>query len=211
MVEQRSPKPRAEGSSPSAPAKNNTAVIAAVLFFYTAKKNPRHAERAGHFCRSAAGGGNSEAEMAQRSKFCGAPSRIGFWVPQVGLRSNYSPSAPAKNNTAVIAAVLFFIPTKKEPEVRGACRAFLPMRRRWLKQRGRNGAAVKILRRSKPHRILGTASGVAKQLQSFCQLQNGTTGLNDSFRDSLLPIDFTYSVCLYSRFRGLLHDRNNQR
>ena len=44
MVEQRSPKPRAEGSSPSAPAKESIGFP--VLFLFLKHKNPRHA-RAG--------------------------------------------------------------------------------------------------------------------------------------------------------------------
>jgi hypothetical protein len=36
---------------------------------------------------SAAGGGNSENLMAQRSKFLGAPSRKKFWAPQEGISS----------------------------------------------------------------------------------------------------------------------------
>ena len=48
MVEQRSPKPRAEGSSPSAPAKQERPPLVRRSFlFYRAKENPRHAERAG--------------------------------------------------------------------------------------------------------------------------------------------------------------------
>ena len=37
MVEQRSPKPRAEGSSPSAPAKNGATAFAVALFFVTGR------------------------------------------------------------------------------------------------------------------------------------------------------------------------------
>ena len=62
------PKPRAEGSSPSAPAKNREAsTMLASLFFVATGVKPRHAERVGHRRRSAACGGCSEAGMAQRS------------------------------------------------------------------------------------------------------------------------------------------------
>ena len=67
MVEQRSPKPRAEGSSPSAPAKKERQASACLSFFVATGVKPRHAERVGHRRRSAACGGCSEAGMAQRS------------------------------------------------------------------------------------------------------------------------------------------------
>ena len=50
-------------------------------------------------------------------------------------------------------------------EARGACRASPPKRRRWRIQRGGDGAAVKIACRSKAKAILGTARGLAKQVQ----------------------------------------------
>ncbi len=53
MVEQRSPKPRAEGSSPSAPAKQESPpLVRRAFLFYRAKENPRHAERAGQRLRA---------------------------------------------------------------------------------------------------------------------------------------------------------------
>ena len=48
----------------------------------SALKNMREWRNRQHSERSAAGGGWSEFEMAQRSKFCGAPSRRKFWEPQ---------------------------------------------------------------------------------------------------------------------------------
>ena len=55
MVEQRSPKPRAEGSSPSAPAKNREAsIVLASLFFVSAHKDS--ATRCGCAPRSACRG-----------------------------------------------------------------------------------------------------------------------------------------------------------
>jgi len=50
-------------------------------------------------------------------------------------------------------------------EARGACRASPPKRRRRRIQRGGDGAAVKIACRSKAKAILGTARGLAKQVQ----------------------------------------------
>ena len=44
MVEQRSPKPRAEGSIPSAPAKSRAPKLCSAFLFYFLSK-PRHAER----------------------------------------------------------------------------------------------------------------------------------------------------------------------
>ena len=61
------PKPRAEGSSPSAPAKKERQASACLSFFVVTGVKPRHAERVGHRRRSAACGGCSEAGMAQRS------------------------------------------------------------------------------------------------------------------------------------------------
>ena len=61
------PKPRAEGSSPSAPAKKERQASACLSFFVATGVKPRHAERVGHRRRSAACGGYSEAGMAQRS------------------------------------------------------------------------------------------------------------------------------------------------
>ena len=61
------PKPRAEGSSPSAPAKIERQASACLSFFVATGVKPRHAERVGHRRRSAACGGCSEAGMAQRS------------------------------------------------------------------------------------------------------------------------------------------------
>ena len=56
-----------------------------VLFSFSPVKSlyPRHA-RAGHHRRSAAGGGCSEAVMAQRSKLRAAPRRRQFRAPQEG-------------------------------------------------------------------------------------------------------------------------------
>ena len=55
MVEQRSPKPRAEGSSPSAPAKNGATAFAVALFFVTGRNVL--ATRHGCALRSACRGG----------------------------------------------------------------------------------------------------------------------------------------------------------
>ena len=87
MVEQRSPKPRAEGSSPSAPAKKEKAPSGAFFFFTGKTPYPRHA-RAGHHRRSAAGGGCSEVLLAQRSKSFAAPRRKRFRAPQEGEQSS---------------------------------------------------------------------------------------------------------------------------
>ena len=48
LVEQWSPKPRAEGSNPSAPAKNKDIGKSWCLCFLQKWLNPRHVERAGH-------------------------------------------------------------------------------------------------------------------------------------------------------------------
>ena len=69
LVEQRSPKPRAEGSSPSAPAKGHRKSGVFSFFDRKYQLNPRHAERVGHRHRSARSARRSEVRMAQRSKF----------------------------------------------------------------------------------------------------------------------------------------------
>ena len=56
LVEQRSPKPRAEGSIPSAPAKQKTTPSGVVFCFCNGIENPRHAERERARILSAAGG-----------------------------------------------------------------------------------------------------------------------------------------------------------
>ena len=68
LVEQRSPKPRAEGSSPSAPAKKKQSPFGDCFFFVRQNLSSARARRASS--PSAAGGRCSEARMAQRSK-CG--------------------------------------------------------------------------------------------------------------------------------------------
>ena len=67
MVEQRSPKPRAEGSSPSAPAKKKQSPFGDCFFFVRQNLSEARACRASS--PSAAGGRCSEARMAQRSKY----------------------------------------------------------------------------------------------------------------------------------------------
>ena len=114
MVEQRSPKPRAEGSSPSAPAKNKVSLLRYLVFCCVKGLcSPRHAERAGHRRRSAAGGGYSEAVMAQRSKLLAAPRQKQFWAPQEGLRSKFKSLKPlpykkSQNPLVVRVSGLFY-------------------------------------------------------------------------------------------------------
>ena len=96
LVEQRSPKPRAEGSSPSAPAKQERPPLVRRSFlFYRAKENPRHAERAGQrllappVADTASWGWRSGRK--NRGK---AAARRFFRAPQEGLRSNFEPFCP---------------------------------------------------------------------------------------------------------------------
>ena len=167
MVEQRSPKPRAEGSSPSAPAKNKVSLLRYLVFCCVKGLcSPRHAERAGHRRRSAAGGGYSEAVMAQRSKLLAAPRQKQFWAPQEGLRSKFKSFCPCQKQGIAFAIPCFLLCKRVVlSEARGACRASPPKRRRRRIQRGGDGAAVKIACRSKAKAILGTARGLAKQVQ----------------------------------------------
>ena len=105
LVEQRSPKPRAEGSSPSAPAKTKRHLRVSFLLWQDIIFTEARACRASS--PSAAGGRCSEARMAQRSKFVGAPSRNKFWAPQEGLRSNFKSFCPCQKEKAPIQSVLF--------------------------------------------------------------------------------------------------------
>ena len=76
MVEQRSPKPRAEGSSPSAPAKKKQSPFGDCFFFVRQNLSEARACRASS--PSAAGGRCSEARMAQRSKYGVTPPYFGY-------------------------------------------------------------------------------------------------------------------------------------
>ncbi len=94
-------------SSPSAPAKKKD-IAFAVSFFFVCSKTcaSRHAERAGHRRRSAAGGGYSEAVMAQRSKLLAAPRQKQFWAPQEGLRSKFKSLKPQQKKNRKCRCVL---------------------------------------------------------------------------------------------------------
>ena len=83
-----------------APAKNKVSLLRYLVFCCVKGLcSPRHAERAGHRCRSAAGGGYSEAVMAQRSKLLAAPRQKQFWAPQEGLRSKFKSLKPLPKGT----------------------------------------------------------------------------------------------------------------
>ena len=125
MVEQRSPKPRAEGSSPSAPAKNSATAFAVALFFVIG----RNVLATRHSCapRSACRGGLQPGGL-----------RPGPTEPA----GETSPSAPAKKERQASACLSFFVVTGGEASARGARRASPPKRRLWRMQRGGDGAAV---------------------------------------------------------------------
>ncbi|MBQ7597253.1 MAG: hypothetical protein IJU56_01575, partial [Clostridia bacterium] len=65
-----------------------------------------------------------------------------------------------KRKKRLRGAFFFFTGKITVPEAR-ACRASPPKRRRWRMQRGGDGAAVEIARRSKAQAISGTARGQA--------------------------------------------------
>ena len=69
----------------------------AVFSFSIGRKhmNPRHAERAGQRCRSAACGGYSEARLAQRSKWRTDRCKSRFGHRKRACEASSSPSAPA--------------------------------------------------------------------------------------------------------------------
>ena len=98
MVEQRSPKPRAEGSSPSAPAKNReVSTMLASLFFVSGHKGS--ATRCGRVPRGACRG--ASACQWHASYGAGLGSRLGrCWALPTGeqhprRQPRPSPSAPA--------------------------------------------------------------------------------------------------------------------
>ena len=94
-------------SSPSAPAKNKVSLLRYLVFCCVKGLcSPRHAERAGHRRRSAAGGGYSEAVMAQRSKLLAAPRQKQFWAPQEGLRSKFKSLKPRQKKNRKCRCVL---------------------------------------------------------------------------------------------------------
>ena len=102
LVEQRSPKPRAEGSSPSAPAKTKRHLRVSFCFgFRSNDMNPRHAERAGASRRAAVGGGCSEARMAQRSKYGVTPPYFGH--RKRGCKATSSPSVKTPLKSAPLS------------------------------------------------------------------------------------------------------------
>ena len=82
------------------------------------------------------------------------------------------PSAPAKNASTAFAVGAFFVcdNCNLNPKARAACRATPPKRRLRRSKRGGVGAAVNFARRSKAPAKLGTARGVAKQLQVLLPL-----------------------------------------
>ena len=92
-----------------APAKKKD-IAFAVSFFFVCSKTcaSRHAERAGHRRRSAAGGGYSEAVMAQRSKLLAAPRQKQFWAPQEGLRSKFKSLKPRQKKNRKCRCVLCY-------------------------------------------------------------------------------------------------------
>ena len=111
-----------------------------------------------HCRRSASGGRSSEAAMAQRSKLRAAPRRRQFRAPQES-----HPQLPQNTNSFHFYAGVVELA------------ALPPKRVRRTKQRGGNGAAVEIARRSKAPAISGTArvtpatAAKHKQLSFLCR------------------------------------------
>ena len=111
MVEQRSPKPRAEGSSPSAPAKKKQSPFGDCFFFVRQNLSEARACRASS--PSAAGGRCSEARMAQRSKY-------GVTLPYFGHRKRgceatsspfvYLRQSCGDNHSSCFTAILLAFP-----------------------------------------------------------------------------------------------------
>ena len=93
-----------------APAKNKVSLLRYLVFCCVKGLcSPRHAERAGHRRRSAAGGGYSEAVMAQRSKLLAAPRQKQFWAPQEGLRSKFKSLKPLPKRKTSLSRCLSFL------------------------------------------------------------------------------------------------------
>ena len=123
LVEQRSPKPRAEGSSPSAPAKQERPPpVRRSFLFYRAKENPRHAERAGQRLRAPPAADTASRGWRSGRKNRGkAAARRFFRAPQEGLRSNFEPFCPCQEKGTCESKCLFQLNPpfgwKKSPSV----------------------------------------------------------------------------------------------
>ena len=90
MVEQRSPKPRAEGSSPSAPAKNREAsTMLASLFFVSAHKDS--ATRHGCALRSACRGGLQPGGLRPGPTEAAAETKFFCPCHKTGENTGFSP------------------------------------------------------------------------------------------------------------------------
>ena len=140
MVEQRSPKPRAEGSSPSAPAKKRKHRFSRCFLFFDCVNRLKRSARGA--CRGVRVSGG---HLCRRQKH--RPSR----------QVRPSPSAPAKAKKTP-SGCLFALARHnlyRGTRVPGIVAEAHP----WVMKRGEDGAAVKICRRSKPKQILGTARG----------------------------------------------------
>ena len=86
MVEQRSPKPRAEGSSPSAPAKDIGIAFAMPISFCMSRSFPRHA-RAGQRARPRPVDDRGRAGWRSGRQMCHAPSEHICREPQEGCEA----------------------------------------------------------------------------------------------------------------------------
>ena len=86
------PKPSAEGSSPSAPAKQDAVRMDGVLLGIERYGGPEALGECRARAPSAAGGGRSEGRAAQRSKSAsGLRPRRAFRAPQEGLFKSFCP------------------------------------------------------------------------------------------------------------------------
>ena len=159
MVEQRSPKPRAEGSSPSAPAKKKAPRNQCFFFLVGAEKGLklRHDACRGEEPTAPGGRGREASEGKKQGELRSAPSEQGDYVSDGQLQIVLLPLPKEEHRKS---GVLLLVRGRRNLIPRHeACRASSPTRYRWQMKRGENGAAVKICRRSKPKQILGTARG----------------------------------------------------
>lgn len=113
LVEQRSPKPRAEGSSPSAPAKTKRHLRVSFCFgFRSNDMKPRHAERAGASRRAAAGGGGRHGGEVKKQ---GAVRALQASNATMFLRGNFKSFCPCQKETVTVLVTVSFLLDKTCP------------------------------------------------------------------------------------------------
>ena len=114
LVEQRSPKPRAEGSSPSAPAKNKTTHTGGFLFFVRVKAKPEaHGRSETALPYNLYNKTSRRVRRLRRTVWSALQADNKFWEPQKGLQSNFKSSKLPKQGRNYIYYLKNTIKVKK--------------------------------------------------------------------------------------------------